>query len=157
MGELLLSTDIDQLVTWATYLVVALFVLVQWFLSLRPWFIWGLVMPLMFGGLWLVVLNPPEFLPSELGDILLLGSEAYILIAKAGIIVSLAIFLICRLVMLIRAQNKARRRRRRAEEKRQRQMREAAVLANSEPYNVAPQPKSPFGDVEFGVAEVAKE
>ena len=81
--------------------VVAVFLLLQWFLSTRPWFIWGLALPLMFGGIWYLMANPLSFLPFES----LFGEEAiayFIRVSRTGVLLSVPLFVLCRVVMLIK-------------------------------------------------------
>lgn len=119
--------DIQQLMTLAVYGVILLFVLVQWFLSLRPWFFVGLLMPLLFGLLWYIVVAEPAFFPVDL-NLNEAAVELYSRLAKLGIAGSMLIFILCRLAMALKRNLRARARRRRVEEKRQRQMRETAAM-----------------------------
>ena len=107
----------------AAYGVIALFFLLQWFMSVRPWFIWGLILPLLFGGAWYCVAAQPLFF-ADLGftpD----AVEVMSYYCKLGIIASLALFLICRFLRFLRRRHKAKKREQRLEEKRQRQAEEA--------------------------------
>ena len=95
----LISID-PQTVKLFTYGVVAVFLLLQWFMSVRPWFIWGLILPLLFGAAWYCVVKQPLFF-DELGftpDAVEMMSHY----CKIGVIASLAVFAVCRLFRLLR-------------------------------------------------------
>ena len=104
------------------YVVIAIFLLLQWFLSVRPLFIWGLVLPIMFTVAWYCVVKQPLFF-DELGftaD----SVEMMRHYCKLGVLASLAVFVVCRVFRLIRKMHKKRLREERLEAKRKRQLEE---------------------------------
>ena len=116
----------EQYFTLAVYGLILLFLLVQWFLSVRPWFIWGLLMPLLFGAIWYVVQNPPDILP--IADFF--GAEAVDLfseICRLGLLLSLVVYVLCRATMLLKKAIRARRKQRRVEERRLRQEQQSSL------------------------------
>lgn len=117
--------DFNQLITIAVYVLIALFLLVQLFLALRPGFVWGLLMPLMFGLFWIVVVLQPDFLPFQLG----LNEDtvsAFNLIGLLGALFSLMIYALCRAGMHLKRKSREKKRLARAE-KAQRQPASAAT------------------------------
>ena len=105
-----------------TYAVIAVFLLLQLFMSTRPWFIWGLVLPLLFGAAWFCVVKQPLFF-DELG----FTSDSVEMMSgycKQGVIGALALFVLCRIVRFIVKRHKKKKRAQRLEEKRQRQVEE---------------------------------
>lgn len=120
------------------YAVIAVFLLLQWFMSVRPWFIWGLVLPGLFAAAWYCVAKQPLFF-DELG-FTPAAVELMSYYCKLGIIVSLALFAVCRVFRLLRRRHKKKKREQRLEEKRQRQLEEylsATQMAQGEPAGVA--------------------
>lgn len=119
----------EQTVTLITIGVVVIFALIQWFLAVRPWFIWGLVLPLMFGLIWYLLASPPSFLPFDA-----IFDEAaiayFIQVSRLGLLASAAVFVLCRIVMLLRKSSKNRQRDRRMEEKRLRQAQFSSLKAS---------------------------
>ncbi|MBR5429845.1 MAG: hypothetical protein IK116_04880 [Firmicutes bacterium] len=125
----------------ATYVVIAVFLLLQLFMSLRPWFIWGLVLPLLFGAAWYCVAKQPLFI-SELGftpDAVEIMSHY----CKLGIIASLGVLVVCRLLRFLRKRIKAKKREQRLEAKRQRQ--EEEYLAVTQAVTGLPRTEGPEG------------
>ena len=111
-----------SLIKIGAYAVIAVFLLLQWFLSVRPWFIWGLVLPIMFAAAWYCVVKQPLFF-DELGftpDSVEMMSH----FCKLGVLASLAVFMVCRIFRLIRRMHKKRQREQRLEAKRKRQLEE---------------------------------
>lgn len=126
----------EHFISLAVYGIILLFVIIQWFLSLRPFFLWGLLMPLLFAGLWYVAVMRPE---NALLALLPFTDSTYTLyaeIGRLGVLFSLAIYALSRAAMLLKKSMRKRARQRRLEEKRQRQLREAAAMAASEPENM---------------------
>ena len=104
------------------YAVIAVFLLLQLFMSTRPWFIWGLVLPLLFAAAWYCVVKQPLFF-DELGftaDSVDMMSHY----CKLGVIASLALYAVCIILRLVRRSDKKKKRAQRLEEKRQRQREE---------------------------------
>ena len=104
------------------YVVIAVFLLLQWFMSVRPWFIWGLVLPLLFAAAWYCVVKQPLFF-DELG----FTQESVELMSRycrLGVIASLAVFAVCRIFRFGRKLYKKKQREQRLEAKRQRQLEE---------------------------------
>ena len=104
------------------YAVIAVFLLLQLFMSTRPWFIWGLVLPLLFAAAWYCVVKQPLFF-DELGftaDSVDMMSHY----CKLGVIASLALYAVCIILRLVRRSVKKKKRAQRLEEKRQRQREE---------------------------------
>ena len=104
------------------YVVIAIFLLLQLFMSTRPWFIWGLVLPLLFAAAWYCVVKQPLFF-DELGftaDSVDMMSHY----CKLGVIASLALYAVCIILRLVRRSVKKKQREQRLEEKRQRQREE---------------------------------
>ena len=104
------------------YAVIAVFLLLQLFMSTRPWFIWGLVLPLLFAAAWYCVVKQPLFF-DELGftaDSVDMMSHY----CKLGVIASLALYAVCIILRLVRRSVKKKQREQRLEEKRQRQREE---------------------------------
>ncbi|MBR2783758.1 MAG: hypothetical protein IKD93_06165 [Firmicutes bacterium] len=102
----------------AAYVVIAVFLLLQWFMSVRPWFIWGLILPLLFAATWYCVVKQPLFF-DELG----FTKDAVDMMShycKLGIGVSLALFAVCRVFRVLRKRYKERKRDERLEAKRMR-------------------------------------
>lgn len=111
-----------SLIKIGAYAVIAVFLLLQWFMSVRPWFIWGLVLPIMFTAAWYCVVKQPLFF-DELG----FTSESVEMMSRycrLGVLASLAVFIVCRIFRLIRKLHKKRLREQRLEAKRQRQLEE---------------------------------
>ena len=128
--------DFDQLITIAVYVLIALFLLVQLFLALRPGFIWGLLMPLMFTVFWVVIVLQPDFVPFQFGleaDTL----HTFNLIGLLGALFSLMLYALCRAGMHINRKRREKRRLARVE-KAQRQQAVAATPAESEPARANP-------------------
>lgn len=128
--------DMEHILSLAVYGLIILFVLVQWFLSLRPFFLWGLLMPLLFGLLWYAVTARPDFLPFAAISFNEGALALYARVGRLGLLFSLALFALCRAAMLLKKGVRSRARQRRVEEKRQRQLREAATMAAGEPENL---------------------
>ena len=104
------------------YAVIAVFLLLQLFMSTRPWLIWGLVLPLLFAAAWYCVVKQPLFF-GELGftqDSVDMMSHY----CKLGVIASLALYAVCIILRLVRRSVKKKKRAQRLEEKRQRQREE---------------------------------
>ena len=104
------------------YAVIAVFLLLQLFMSTRPWLIWGLVLPLLFAAAWYCVVKQPLFF-DELGftaDSVDMMSHY----CKLGVIASLALYAVCIILRLVRRSVKKKKREQRLEEKRQRQREE---------------------------------
>ena len=104
------------------YAVIAVFLLLQLFMSTRPWFIWGLVLPLLFAAAWYCVVKQPLFF-DELGftaDSVDMMSHY----CKLGVIASLALYAVCIILRLVRRSVKKKKRAQRLEEKRPRQREE---------------------------------
>ena len=104
------------------YAVIAVFLLLQLFMSTRPWLIWGLVLPLLFAAAWYCVVKQPLFF-DELGfthDSVEMMSHY----CKLGVIASLALYAVCIVLRLVRRSVKKKKREQRLEEKRQRQREE---------------------------------
>ena len=104
------------------YAVIAVFLLLQLFMSTRPWLIWGLVLPLLFAAAWYCVVKQPLFF-DELGfthDSVEMMSHY----CKLGVIASLALYAVCIILRLVRRSVKKKKREQRLEEKRQRQREE---------------------------------
>lgn len=124
--------EMEQLIVFGVYALIGLFVLVQLFLALRPGFIWGLLMPLMFALFWLAMVMQPAFLPFEFN----LNATAiglYDRIGLLGALFSLLIFALCRLGKLLRRKSRERRRLARVEEKQRRRQQANSVLAADQP------------------------
>lgn len=103
--------------------VIIIFLLLQWFMSVRPWLIWGLVLPVLFAGAWYCVAAQPLFF-SELG----FTPEAVRVLSfycKLGAGISLAEFALCRGIRYLRRRQKDKQRQQRLEEKRRRREQEA--------------------------------
>ena len=104
------------------YAVIAVFLLLQLFMSTRPRLIWGLVLPLLFAAAWYCVVKQPLFF-DELGfthDSVEMMSHY----CKLGVIASLALYAVCIVLRLVRRSVKKKKREQRLEEKRQRQREE---------------------------------
>ena len=122
----------EQYVKLAVYGMIIAFVLLQWFMCERPWFIWGLALPIIFAVAWFCVVKQPLSIFEALG----LTEAAIELMSnccKLGIVASGAEFAVIRGFRLLRDQRGKRQREERLEEKRRRELREAALLAHVQP------------------------
>jgi len=79
-------------------IMALIYILIQWYLSLRPSFIWGLVLPAGFCALlFMSVLNKlPEIMGITYNDI---AREIYTTFALAGIVVCALIYIPCRFMV----------------------------------------------------------
>lgn len=108
----------EHYIQLGTYAVIAIFLLLQWFMSVRPWFIWGLILPLLFGAAWFCVVAQPLFF-ADMG-FTPESVETMSHYCKLGIIASLALFAVCRIFRLLRRRHKEKKREQRLEEKQER-------------------------------------
>ena len=120
--------EMEQLIQIGVIVLIGLFVLAQLFLSLRPGFIWGLFMPVLFGAFWFLLIQRPDLIPFELG-LNQMALDLFNRVGLAGIGFSLLLFIICRLGMLLRKKGREKKRQARLHEKRLRQEREARMMS----------------------------
>ena len=108
--------------------MVALFLLVQIFLSLRPNIVWGLFMPVFFLLVWLYVafdMSFLSFIPLKI-ELNQVGRSLFISVGAGGVIASLVVMVLCRIWRQKRSQRKAQEREERRLERQQRLAAEAA-------------------------------
>ncbi len=112
--------DIVTLVSWGLIILV---VLLQFFLALRPFFLWGLIPPLLFAGLWLYFGNGSGNIPILDLPLNQTAMDFYSQVGQLGLLISLIIFVFCRLLLLARERARKKRREQRLAAKRERELR----------------------------------
>jgi|GEM_PF-7087701 len=131
--------DIVTLISWG---LIIIFALLQFFLALRPVFIWGLVMPALFGFLWLYFGSGPGVIPILDLPLNQTAMDFYAYAGQLGLLVGMAIFCCCRLGLLAKRRAKRKKREQRLAAKQERELR-ARMMAESYPDYAAGQAESP--------------
>ena len=127
----------EEMVELAQYALIIVFALIQLFLALRPSFIWGLFIPLIFGFMWYYFGTGQEFIPYITEFFNESASEFFIMVGTWGLFASASIYIICRLAMLAKKAYKNRKKRQRIEAKHQRQVQAQHYNAMAEQQHLA--------------------
>jgi hypothetical protein len=123
--------EFDQLIYLGFYALLAVLALVQLFLALRPGFVWGLLMPVLFAAFWVVVVKQPRFIPLPL-ELNPAAIELYNYFALLCLGASLGLYIICRLGKLLRSRYRDKQRQARLEAKQLRQQQESALASQKD-------------------------
>lgn len=125
----------EELIALGSWLLVVIFVLLQIFLSLRPFFVWGLITPLIFGFVWFYFGAGSGVIPIVDLELNQAAMDFYVQIGRLGVLVGLAILVLCRLALLARRSYLRKRREQRLALKREREQRarEAASFGDTRP------------------------
>jgi len=132
-------SDIVTLISWGLIIV---FALLQFFLALRPFFLWGLVMPALFGFLWFYFGSGAGVIPVLDLPLNQTAMDFYAYVGQLGLVAGMAIFCCCRLGLLATKRARRKKRERRLAAKKEREIR-ARMTADAQARYTAGQPEPP--------------